>query len=287
MSLIHSILSKTPDVPLYHYTSYGGFLGIVKSKSIWASNIHFQNDDEEFLHAIKIAGTVIDTISPNISDPIESNFLAKLKVALDQITQVHIYVASFSEDGDLLSQWRAYCPRGAGISISFRYDELKPILEAQGFFFAPCIYDRPRQELLMKELIEAQLNEFRAALPSHPTDAGVIGDNIAYRFKWKFASQAPILKHPSFSEEREWRVISGMVPVDHPQVDFREGPYRLIPYFKLRLTENPADDIPIKNLIIGPNPQKTLAWHAVSMLMSNQKIKSWGSTPSYIPYRAW
>ena len=50
------------------------------------------------------------------------------------------FVASFSENGDQLSQWRAYCPKGNGFSIGFRYSDLSYLLKTTGFRLVKCIY---------------------------------------------------------------------------------------------------------------------------------------------------
>ena len=203
---------------------------------------------------------------------------------LTQIAKIHIYVTSFSENGDLLSQWRGYCPKGSGVSIGFHFDKLKPVIESQNFYFAPCIYDQPLQHQIMRELIENVVNSFRSTLSINPDVPNVIEAQAGF-FLGQFVFQAPILKHPTFSEEREWRAISRPTAINHPQAAFREGPFRLIPYFVLKLTSDPTEDIPIYEFIVGPNPQKELAWAAAAMLMGNQNIKSWGSRSSNIPYR--
>ena len=40
---------------LWHHTSFNGFHGIVESKKIWAADVRFLNDKQEFLHARTIA----------------------------------------------------------------------------------------------------------------------------------------------------------------------------------------------------------------------------------------
>ena len=39
---------------LYHYTSIDGLLGIIRNKNIWASDIQYLNDKEEFVRTIKL-----------------------------------------------------------------------------------------------------------------------------------------------------------------------------------------------------------------------------------------
>jgi hypothetical protein len=46
-------MNSLPNV-LYHYTSQAGFLGIIQTREIWASNLLFLNDSMEFNYARKI-----------------------------------------------------------------------------------------------------------------------------------------------------------------------------------------------------------------------------------------
>ena len=50
---------------LYHYTNLQGLLGIINSKSIWASNSNYLNDDREFNHLFNL---VSDYINVNYFD---------------------------------------------------------------------------------------------------------------------------------------------------------------------------------------------------------------------------
>jgi hypothetical protein len=52
--LLESIQSQRPTVPLFHYTSPEGLIGIVQSKCLRASGIHYLNDTAEFKHAASI-----------------------------------------------------------------------------------------------------------------------------------------------------------------------------------------------------------------------------------------
>ena len=54
MSAIEKLLSQRPSAILYHYTSPAGLLGIVKSRSLWASGIHYLNDSSEYRHAVGV-----------------------------------------------------------------------------------------------------------------------------------------------------------------------------------------------------------------------------------------
>ena len=45
--IIDELYATAPAKPLYHYTSLQGLLRIVRSKVLWASEVHYLNDAEE------------------------------------------------------------------------------------------------------------------------------------------------------------------------------------------------------------------------------------------------
>ena len=55
------------------------------------------------------------------------------------------FVCSFSEERDLLSQWRGYCKNGSGYSLGFALSSLQSCVKRAGFAIKPCVYDRQKQ----------------------------------------------------------------------------------------------------------------------------------------------
>ena len=56
-----------------------------------------------------------------------------------------IFIASFSEEFDLLSQWRGYCPPNDGICIGFDKEIIKEFCTKNNFKFEKCIYEKKLQ----------------------------------------------------------------------------------------------------------------------------------------------
>ncbi len=44
------LYSDIPDDTLYHYTTFKGLIGIVKTGTLWASDIRYMNDSAELMH---------------------------------------------------------------------------------------------------------------------------------------------------------------------------------------------------------------------------------------------
>jgi hypothetical protein len=109
------------EVPqtLYHYTSMEGLLGIVQKRQIWASHIRYLNDRMEQDHIWSVVENRARERLKQTDDPAIKSALETLPADVARRTRTHAYVASFSADGDLLSQWLSYCPDGKGFAIGF------------------------------------------------------------------------------------------------------------------------------------------------------------------------
>jgi len=142
-------MQKTSEVykNLYHYTTWDGALGILNSRSLWATHYKFLNDYSEIkLFRDRLVRLILPFVREQYEELIKRSPGAKSKIdedgGLDQAiqhdteafvdAQYHatgdeIYIVSFCGEHDnphinsngLLSQWRAY---GAGGGFAFVFD---------------------------------------------------------------------------------------------------------------------------------------------------------------------
>ena len=98
-----------------------------------------------------------------------------------------IFATSFSADGDLLSQWRAYAADGRGFSFGIKTSSL---LSNSDFRIIPIIYNQATQNQFITEIITIlqQSNDING-------------------FTSVFDEASLICKNSAFSEEREWRIV--------------------------------------------------------------------------------
>src|SRR5579875_1366496 len=108
MSRIDDLLSRKPESLLFHYTDTNGLLGILRSRTIWCSSAFHMNDRAEYRYGL-------DLIERRLHDHLR--YVRGMNneaygYALDDIeflrTGMQAFIASFSTEGDLLSQWLAY-----------------------------------------------------------------------------------------------------------------------------------------------------------------------------------
>jgi hypothetical protein len=272
--------------PLYHYTDVRGLSGILQDQAIWASNIHYLNDSQEFDYAVTLAKGVILERAQATADHREKEALTTLGTRLPPGRRIDVFVASFSEDGAILSQWRGYCPNGAGYSIGFSAEDLLNEAAGQGFYVRPCLYEYEAQRQLIRHVLDEVMSSvlWTRALEDLETDH--LYRRAAELWLERFVPAAPIIKHEGFRVEREWRLISQPISCIDRQWRVRPGRSMLIPYVPIKLTVI-GSHVPIRGIIVGPTPHMQLAQSALGDWLTSKNMFVWTVGNSRVPYRDW
>ncbi len=290
--IANSLYSDIPERTLYHYTSFTGLLGIVKSQALWASDIRFLNDAAEMKNT---ADLLRDEISRR--SEIGQGNLKLLNQFRDwlshRITDGNmLFVVSLTPKGNLLSQWRGYCPLGKGISIGFNPIIISHCAAMQSFQIGKCIYDNEQQKEISKQIIDeieslaVDKGENAEVSKRHPTQSFY---DIFEEVENDLLRIAAILKHPSFNKEEEWRIVSPILTnyVVAP-ISYREGLSMLVPYIEFSLVPEGASTIEIQHLFLGPTPNNNLSMTSLSRYLSKAGVSpKEGVTACQIPYRQW
>jgi hypothetical protein len=95
---------------LYHYTSIYGVKGILTSKSIWASLLHFMNDSREWLYALDLVHQHLQSLVAAREDRNWLAFISGLSESLGRIQGMNICVFSFSAESNQLGPMESVLP---------------------------------------------------------------------------------------------------------------------------------------------------------------------------------
>lgn len=270
-----------------HYTSQAGIFGIIGAQLIRASNIKFLNDEQEFLHALELIKEIIPKAKIKKDSPdfkVYSEYIKsieeKLK-SLDIHTAESIYTFSVSKELDLLSQWRGYCPQNNGYCLVMNMKKVYSKIKKQyaNSYLLKCVYDRKEKDELLKKVLNEYWRQYREK------QYGKEKIDVINELSEKIALLASHFKHPSFSEEKESRIVVILESVVDEDIKFREGISSVIPFIELNI-----DRRSISLVKIGPTSNKTLASRALSLFME----KAYGDPfvmpdieYSETPYRPW
>jgi len=282
-----------PKGPLFHYTSIQGLIGILTDRKIWATNISHLNDKQElfeardmFREAVKMLRESLDRSPkyaippPNSEEDVRISFLDTLNVFLNLAEKVSIFVCSFSETGDQLSQWRGYCPNAYGFSIGFNYTQLKNQARRQRFLLKKCVYEKSQQKKIVDEYVQNRIVPRLSDL----ADESKRGMNGWTTFLEIFEI-LPTIKNEHFAEESEWRLISSAFGVPEDTMKFRPGRTAIIPYCEFELAEK-GKALPVERINIGPTPNKDESLLSLKTLLSKEHMEETVKiNHSAIPYR--
>ena len=126
------------------------------------------------------------------------------------------------------------------------------------------------------------MEELAATLMKYPEeDRGNQLQNAMPKFLTDYIIFGLIFKHPSFEEEKEWRMLFN--PATPHTLSIRAAKHLLIPYGNYSLNDSEGS-MPIKEIIIGPNPNVELNKHSLNILLSKNNINC-DVKISKIPYR--
>ena len=242
-----SVVDEYPEV--WHYTTASGLQGILTSQQLWATDIFYLNDAEEFSGFFDrkllqiLEGAVSDGIGSvgktaegikNINaaggpEVVLRNLPGQLRDILRETTlKLEPYVASFcippEEDGEdgLLSQWRGYGPDG-GFAIVFDTSALNKMLleEWQRYFYTfghmgnvDYFVDDPK-EVKHAETLKWE-NDIRDIVASMITERNL---HLAERLFEPILCLATRHKHRGFREESEVRIsaVTSMIGISQDE----------------------------------------------------------------------
>jgi hypothetical protein len=282
---------------VYHYTDLNTLINIIEKQTLWATSTKFLNDTNELKHGIKL----IDEVSTQLISDKNLKIIRQLSNELEQLNAEDKFVVCFSQNGDLLSQWRAYAKDGQGISIGFHRTWLNStfIQKVQGKYI---IYNEDKQRTIIRRILEISLKFFLDRKDIFDWRPYPIENIIAKSILELLAGVITDYKDSSFSEELEYRIqlsLSGKIKQEKlEKIKYRSNGKLIIPYIELETKFNfydklnspgaPTiiiDKLEIEEIIIGPSLDFDSVKSGLSQLLKTNKYENVEIKPSNIPYR--
>lgn len=292
---------ETPRGLVYHYTDAAGLDGILKSGCIRATHFAHQNDPRELLEGEQLVREVAESMMGALPTQLQNGLLTDFLSGYEKMVMTNLvkdlYIASFSEHDDDLSQWRAYGGRGAGYAIGLTFniaDEAhNEAARSRGLgqTMAQVRYDREAMKLRVRaDLAEVfgGLEKYFATFPNRAEELLNRGMVVAYR---RAARIAPIFKHPKYSGEAEWRLIASVVQKDAEKrlLKTRPSVTGIVPFLDLPLEYGKDGPVEIERLVVGPSLDSARSVRAAQLMLrglgyTEEQTKR-VVVPSEIPFR--
>lgn len=271
---------------LYHYCSIENFYNIIVNKTLWLTDSFSTNDYMENRWINK----KIDELLPNYINN-ENNQQFKDVFVQYNINNYIPFISCFSEDGDLLSQWRSYANDGRGFSIGFNteYFGIKHHLPSTMAVFnehSIGLYEVYYDNKIQENIINNLLNDVSVSKQ--------MSQNQIIEIAAQLKRYSYIFKNPVFFEEREWRIIHTPLILGSHKGDpteiigaisdckFRVTPSDIAPYFLLSFSEQ-KNISPIAEIILGPKNQMEM--YKIRTFLSMNNLQDVSVTFSKASYR--
>ena len=190
----------SPDVDtIYQYCSTKIFMKIIEKKELWLTDISKMNDSAEEKWAISLIKKVYED-NENTSELYPQDCFAGVANSLTECSRK--FISCFSEDADILSQWRAYADNGAGFSMGFSVAKLnvsKDIIklddhphDSMKIYLLKVLYEQDKQKKFISLCIKNAAES--------PGEEPYQSDNVLPNY-------SIALKNPYFAEEKELRLV--------------------------------------------------------------------------------
>jgi hypothetical protein len=269
-----SVFEFGRDDIVWHYTNGAGFLGILQSSTLFASQVSCLNDTTETKYATDLyKKAVAELIQERNEDQDAIGFLNKV---LDYVKEepdspTHgtskFFVTCFSGDEDELTQWDRYA-KPNGYAIGFYVRGLWREASSQIY---RVTYDPQKQLAAAKKIATATLDFYRE---------GLIGDRLDDPEEWGklfFAAWdewvyklAPLAKDKKWQSENEFRLVHELKVSEFPNVRFAQKPKMMTRYLALDTpawVKRRAHLLPIAKVWIGPGNHAAFSKISVQLLL--------------------
>lgn len=156
-------------------------------------------------------------------------------------------------------------------------------------WLVPVIYDEGEQRALVRTLLQDLVQENITGMDEEEKSYLPLGGN----FMVYLSRYAPILKHKSFQEECEWRIVTRPRNCTGKRFGYRTGTSMLVPYFRLPLANQ--ESLGIREVVVGPTPHPEQSEASVHGLLIKNDIPVMDLFTregvrirlSEVPYRSW
>jgi len=268
---------------LYHYTTPAGLLGILQNQHIWATEASFLNDLYEIQYGLDMTKEVINTYLKN-KDTYKQQFCELSLNYLEHMNskEEEIYITSFCETSDLLSQWKGYTNFGEGYAVGLNLENMIDSNSDEEFghiSIKKVIYNKKMQSKMVKSKIKFMVLQSQKLIAQDLPNTENIMKASAKSLAYYLNAQSKRFKSSAFSEEKEWRAI--YINNDFANEQRIKNKLRMVdsiltPYIELHLyKKNSAKNriLPIKEIIIGPKVDGKKAGKSINLIYKNLEVK--------------
>ena len=281
---------------VYHYCTVETFLSIIENHTLRLSDLCSSNDKaemkvllgalkDEIINQYRECDEFLEPViyGMNIDESFE--FILKMLISkMDNNINQMLFGICFSEEGDLLGQWREYADKGTGVAIGFDIEWFQKLCNNDLFKFSKVNYEYSEDSKLIKEYATTIYSEIIQTIIRGKTKELIDEtSNIPYMIQLQkecLFYESIFQKGNEYKSEKEWRLIldDEETRKNYPGwniyynwknnnftfgekeifrlipngMEFMVKSGKIVPYLDLKFDLDKSN-LPIKKVIIGPN----------------------------------
>lgn len=274
---------------VYHYCSIDTFTNIISGNNIRLSDITKSNDSMEILWITNFIKDIFDEefekekhntlyFGREYEKSVFNELVERYSVEFfeEDIRLYSYFVCCFSENGDLLSQWRGYADDANGLSIGFDSHILSRLglpseddfISDNYFEYGEINYLENRQKGDIRKIAKQLLANLKVLAKEKPKDIKKESMSAFNNCFLQLFKISIFMKNPFFKEEKEWR-LSHLTQIEPDFINYANNEIEVsdikfyprkndfVPYITLNF--NKIKNQLIKEVIIGPKCRARLS----------------------------
>ncbi|MHB8335900.1 MAG: DUF2971 domain-containing protein [Ignavibacteriaceae bacterium] len=281
------------DKVLYHYTSAQVIKSILENRSFWCTDVNFMNDTLEIKYGKKIIKERLNSYLKNEND-FNVQLVLKSLVQFVDNNVYDTYIACFSEEDDILSQWNNYADSGKGYNIGIQFNNNQNLITKVSHYLNrlddDSITSTTSTVVLRKVFYEIDeqlhiVNKFISDIVEGTKNTIMSGSNFPTTWGADVAANAFnllleiifSLKSPSFQEEKEWRLVYMIQKKFKEEIrKFKVKDGIISPYLETYIFEdvNGVLEFPLQSINPGPMLPKDIVNKSIEIFLKNNSIYS-------------
>jgi hypothetical protein len=208
------LMAFDPNITLWHYTNGAGFLGMIESGAIRATQVAGVNDSTETVYATRLyRNAIIRLNNSQAGNELAQGFLQTVLDETEELPEMpghadsKFFVSCFTELQDDINQWLKYGGEHGenGYAIGFRAVGLR--IDGNTAVIS-VNYDTALHQRIAENAARLTLEYYLDGLVGERVeDPAQWGKEFFHAWDQSIYRLAPIAKDAAFSAEREYRMI--------------------------------------------------------------------------------
>lgn len=264
---------------LYYYTTAETMRYIITNGNIYATNVRYMNDSEEYSNGLREVRTLLNNadkyefqdLKKGASDIFADNLYPKM---LEEASD--IYSISFSKAADLLSQWNMYA-KESGVQLKMDFNSGK-----EYEYYSQPKSDKKDAETSgrKKKKLQTKPVHYLTKIGMPPGDYEREGKKVLNLFlrengedlegemvgTWKVL--APFIKNYGFRQEKEVRAIF-LANENELPIQYRNDRGVLKPYLEIEMVKG----WPVSNIMVGPGRNQNQVFQSICHFLEHTDLK--------------